>query len=353
MKKLIAVVAMAMLACACGKADQKGAGQPAGVQGSAQINGAGATFPGPLYQAWAQAYQQETSTRVSYQPIGSGGGIKQIKAGTVDFGGTDKPQTAAELAAAKLDQFPTVLGGVVPVVNIPGVSANQLRLDGPLLGDIFLGKVKSWTDPRITAQNPGVKLPNLPISVVHRSDGSGTTFLFTTYLADVSAGWKAGPGASDAIEWPAGIGGKGNDGVAAFVKQTAGSIGYVEYAFAKQNGLAAVTMKNKAGAYVAPTAAAFAAAAEGAKWDPAQGFYVLLLNQPGQGAWPVTGATFILLRQDADPAKRDAVRKFFGWAYDKGDAAAGQLDYVPLPAAVKDMVRTSWSGAPAAPAASQ
>jgi phosphate transport system substrate-binding protein len=353
MRKMIAVAAMAMLAVACGKPGDKAPNEAAGGQGGAAVNGAGATFPGPVYQSWAQAYQAESGVQVSYQPIGSGGGIKQIKAGTVDFGGTDKPLKADELAQAGLEQFPTVLGGVVPVVNAPGIAAAQLRLDGPLLGDIFLGKVKAWNDPRIAAMNPGVKLPNLPISVVHRADGSGTTFLFTSYLSGVSPAWKSGPGASDAIQWPTGIGGKGNDGVAAFVKQTPGSIGYVEYAFARQNGLAAVMLRNQAGRFVAPTAAAFGAAAAGATWDPAQGFYLLLLDQPGAGSWPITGATFILLRKDAQPAKRNAVQAFFGWAYAKGDGAASKLDYVPLPAPVKDMVRTSWTGGAAAPAGSR
>ncbi len=339
MKRLIAVMAMAALLSACGKAPAPKAGA-SGDQ--SQLSGAGATFPAPLYSAWASGYASADGAHVNYQAIGSGGGIKQIKDATVDFGGTDKPLEAAELAASGLDQFPTVLGGVVPVVNAPGIAPGQVRLDGPLLADIFLGKVGKWNDARIAAMNPGVSLPNLPITIVHRSDGSGTSFLFTTYLSDVSPEWKAKVGASDSVQWPAGLGGKGNDGVAAFVRQTAGSIGYVEYAYAKQNKLSYLLLKNHSGAFVAPDAAGFAAAAAGADWSKAPGFYLLLLDQPGDKSWPITGATFILTRQDAAPERVAAVHKFFGWAYDQGDRDADRLDYVPLPASVKALVRASW-----------
>jgi len=267
----------------------------------AQISGAGATFPAPLYQAWAEDYQKAKGVRISYQAIGSGGGIKQIEAATVDFGGSDKPLKTEDLDRNKLIQFPTVIGGVVPVVNLPGVTGGQIKLSGALLADIFAGKVTRWNDPQIAALSPGVKLPNLPISVVHRSDGSGTTFLFTSYLSAVNPGWKSGPGASDAVAWPTGLGGKGNDGVAAFVRQTAGSIGYVEYAYAVQNKLSYVNLQNHDGQFVSPTAAAFAAAAAGADWSKASGFYLLLLDQPGAQSWPITGATFLLLPRTRRP----------------------------------------------------
>ena len=312
--------------------------------GARDISGAGATFPASIYQKWAEGYRQATKIGLNYQAIGSGGGIKQIKAGTVDFGATDKPLKVEELEKSKLYQFPTVIGGVVPILNVEGVQPGQLKLSGALLGDIYLGKVKTWNDPAIAALNPGVSLPNQPITVVHRSDGSGTTFLFTTYLSGQNPEWKAKAGASDAISWPTGLAGKGNDGVAAFVKQTGGSIGYVEYAYAKQNGTSYAQMQNKSGAFVAPSAANFAAAAEGADWANAPGNYLLLLDQPGANAWPITGATFILLPRDMqDPAIAQGVLKFFDWAYANGDAAAGELDYVPLPATVKDMVRMQWA----------
>ena len=337
MRRLIAIVALAALAAACGQKTE--APQPTN---GVQISGAGATFPAPLYQQWAEGYRQAAGARVSYQGIGSGGGIKQIEAGTVDFGGTDKPLPAEELGKAKLMQFPAVLGGVAPVVNLPGVTGNQLTLSGPELADIYAGRIALWDDPRLAADNPGVKLPHLPISVVHRSDGSGTTFLFTTYLAMVSPAWKASPGASDSVAWPVGIGGKGNDGVSAFVRQTLGSIGYVEYAYALRNSLAPVKMRNHAGQVVAPSAAAFAAAAAGADWKDAPGFHLLLLDQPDPAAWPIAGASFILIRRDAAAGQRRAALAFFDWAFTNGDADAGKLDYVPLPDAVKGLVRASW-----------
>ncbi len=311
---------------------------------AADISGAGATFPAPIYAKWAEAYRAQTGTGLNYQAIGSGGGIKQIKAKTVDFGASDKPLKPEELSAAGLYQFPTVVGGVVPVMNLPGIRPGQIKLTGALLGDIFLGKVSRWNAPEIAAVNKGVALPNLPITVVHRSDGSGTSFLFTSYLAMSNPEWSSKVGASDSVQWPTGLGGKGNDGVAAFVKQTAGSIGYVEYAYAKQNNSTYATMQNKAGKFVAPAAPAFAAAAASANWLRSPGNYILLLNQPSPAAWPITGATFILVyREQQDAARGAQVLKFFDWAYKKGDAMAAGLDYVPLPANIKGLLEKQWT----------
>jgi phosphate transport system substrate-binding protein len=344
----LAIATLALASC--------GGGGPGG-GAKRDLSGAGATFPASIYQKWSEGYRATTKIGLNYQAIGSGGGIKQIKANTVDFGASDKPLKADELQKAGLYQFPTVIGGVVPILNVEGLQPGQLKLTGALLGDIYLGKVKTWNDPAIAAVNPGVKLPTAPITVVHRSDGSGTTFLFTTYLSGQNAEWKAKAGASDAIAWPTGLAGKGNDGVAAFVKQTAGSIGYVEYAYAKQNGASYAQMRNKAGSFVAPNAANFAAAAEGADWANAPGNYLLLLDQPGANAWPITGATFILVHKDvAETGVLQGVLKFFDWAYANGDQAAAQLDYVPLPSAVKELVRKQWAselkagGKPAWPA---
>jgi len=308
------------------------------------ISGAGATFPAPVYAKWAEQYKAASGTSLNYQAIGSGGGIKQINASTVDFGASDKPLKPNELAAGGLAIFPTVIGGVVPVMNLPGIKPGQVRLTGANLADIFRGAIKKWNDPILVRMNPGVPLPNLPITVVHRSDGSGTTFLFTSYLSMKAPHWASEVGANDSVQWPVGLGGKGNDGVAAFVKQSPGSIGYVEYAYAKQNAMTYALMQNKAGKFVPPTAENFKAAAAGAKWSAAPGFYLLLLDQPGATAWPITGATFILVHtKQADAAKGKEVLSFFDWAYKNGDAAADQLDYVPLPASVKDLVRKSWS----------
>ena len=310
---------------------------------AADITGAGATFPQPIYNKWGEAYKAATKNNLNYQGIGSGGGIKQIEAKTVDFGASDKPLKPADLDANGLMQFPTVVGGVVPVMNLPGVTPGQVKLSGEVLAQIFIGDIKTWNDPRIASVNAGVNLPNLPITVVHRSDGSGTSFVFTTFLSNHSPAWAQRVGANDAVEWPTGLGGKGNDGVAAFVKQTAGSIGYVEYAYATQNKMTYAAMKNKAGAFVEPTAPAFAAAASGADWTKAPGNYLLLLDQPGAQSWPITAATFILMHKKQDkPESAKEVLAFFDWAYKTGDAAAGQLDYVPLPASVKDMMRKQW-----------
>jgi phosphate transport system substrate-binding protein len=310
---------------------------------AADITGAGATFPAPVYAKWAEAYKAKTGNALNYQAIGSGGGIKQINANTVDFGASDKPLKPEALAAAGLQQFPTVIGGVVPVMNLTGVKAGQVRLTGQVLAEIFLGNIKKWNDPRIVALNKGVPLPGLPITVVHRADGSGTSFLFTTYLSMEDPKWAAGPGGNDAVNWPVGQGGKGNDGVAAFVKQTPGSIGYVEFAYALQNHMDYAVMRTKAGQWVQPTAANFAAAAAGAKWSAAPGFYLLLLDQSATNAWPITGATFILMHsKQADAAKGREVLSFFDWSYKNGDAAAQGLDYVTLPEPVKALVRKSW-----------
>jgi len=307
------------------------------------LNGAGATFPAPVYAKWAETYKQQTQIGLNYQAIGSGGGIKQIKAKTVDFGASDKPLKPEDLNAAGLIQFPTVVGGVVPVMNIPGIQAGQIKLTGNLLAQIYLGDIKKWNDPQIAAYNHGVNLPNLPITVVHRSDGSGTSFLFTTYLAMKSGVWASKVGASDAVQWPTGLGGKGNDGVAAFVKQTIGAIGYVEYAYAKQNHMDYALMQNHDGQFVTPDANNFAAAAGHGDWSKAPGFYLLLLDQPGAASWPITGATFILVyKQQTNAATGASVLKFFDWAYKTGDGAAESLDYVPLPTPVKTLVRKAW-----------
>lgn len=335
-KMCLAVVALALASCGGGGSNEGGTPN--------RISGAGATFPASIYSKWSEGYRQASNVGLNYQAIGSGGGIKQIKAATVDFGASDKPLKPDELQKAGLYQFPTVIGGVVPIVNVEGLQPGQLKLTGALLGDIFLGKVKSWNDPAIATVNPGLKLPNQPITVVHRSDGSGTTFLFSTYLSGQNPEWKDKVGANDALAWPTGLAGKGNDGVSAFVKQTAGSIGYVEYNYARQNGSAYAQMQNKAGNFVAPEAATFAAAAEGADWANSPGNYLLLLDQPAANAWPMTGATFILVPREArNAAVMQGVLKFFDWAYANGDQAAHELDYVPLPANVKDMVRQQWA----------
>ena len=308
------------------------------------ISGAGATFPAPLYAKWAEGYKRTTGNQLNYQAIGSGGGIKQIQAKTVDFGASDKPLTVEELDKSGLYQFPTVVGGVVPAINIPGVASGKLKLPGTILADIFLGKITMWNDPAITKWNAGLNLPAMPITVVHRSDGSGTTFLFTSYLGIASAEWKQKVGANDAVEWPTGLGGKGNDGVAALVRQTAGSIGYVEYAYVQKTGIAFALVASKDATWPMPTAAAFKAATAGADWANAPGNYLLVLNQPGANAWPITGATFILMyKEQANPTKAAEVLKFFDYGYKSGDFNANELYYVPLPANVKSLVRKQWT----------
>ena len=308
------------------------------------ISGAGATFPYPVYAKWADTYKKETGNGLNYQSIGSGGGIKQITAKTVTFGASDMPLKAEQLAKDGLVQFPTVLGGVVPVINVEGIKPGDIVLDGALLGDIFLGKIKNWNDPAIQKLNASAKLPQQPIVVVHRSDGSGTTFLFTEYLSKVNAEWKSKVGANTAVEWPVGIGAKGNEGVANNVGQTKGSIGYVEYAYAKQNKLTHTKLINKDGKSVAPTAESFMAAAANANWEGTPGFGVVLTNEPGAESWPLAGATFILMHKTAQDAaaSREAL-KFFEWAYAKGAKAAQDLDYVPMPEKVVSAIKRSWS----------
>ncbi|PZU08203.1 phosphate ABC transporter substrate-binding protein PstS [Sphingomonas sp.] len=307
------------------------------------VAGAGATFPAPAYAKWAEAYRARTGVSVNYQAIGSGGGIKQVKAGTVAFGASDKPLRPRDLAAAGLYQFPTLVGGIAPIVNLPGARSGQIRLSAEVLADIYLGRVRRWNAPPIAGLNPGMRLPNLPITVVHRSDGSGTTFLFTSYLARRSADWAAQVGASDAVAWPTGLGGKGNDGVSAFVKQTKGSIGYVEYAYAKQNGSTVVALRNRAGRFVMPGAPAFAAAAASANWLRSPGNHVLLLDEPAPDAWPIAGATFILVpRHPADGQEVREALGFFAWAFSRGDAMAAALDFVPIPAKVETLLIRQW-----------
>jgi phosphate transport system substrate-binding protein len=310
------------------------------------INGAGATFPYPIYSQWAHKYNSLTGLKVNYQAIGSGGGIAQIKAKTVDFGASDEPLKPAALAEASLVQFPRVIGGVVLVVNIPGVGPGQLKLDGKVLGDIFLGKVNKWDAPAIKGLNPGLKLPSQAITVAHRTDGSGTTFIFTSYLSMVSPEWKAKVGAGKSVNWPApgSIGGKGNAGVAGQVKNVSGSIGYVEYAYALQNKMAYTQLKNKAGKFLKPSIETFQAAAANADWKNAPGYYLILDDQPGEASWPIAGATYILLHKgQTDAAKVAAMLKYFKWCYDHGAEMAKKLDYVPLPANVVKMVEETWA----------
>src|SRR3954469_12998234 len=310
---------------------------------AAELTGAGATFPAPFYAKWADAYNKATGNRVNYQSIGSSGGIRQIQAKTVDFGASDAPLKPEDLAKDGLLQFPTVIGGVVPVVNVAGVKPGQLRLNGQVLGDIYLGKITKWNDKAVAELNPGVSLPNQDIGVVRRADGSGTTFIFTNYLAKVNADWKQKIGEGQAVQWPVGLGGKGNEGVAAFVQRLPGSIGYVEYAYAKQNKLSHAIMQNAAGQFVGPDDTTFRAAAASAEWTKAA-FYEILTNQPGKDAWPITGATFILVYKSPEKPQQVAeVLKFFNWAYENGDKLALDLDYVPLPDNVVKLIQAAWS----------
>ena len=306
------------------------------------VTGAGATFPAPLYAKWASAYNAATGVRINYQSVGSGAGLRQIRGKTVDFGASDMPLKDDELAKDGLMQFPTVIGGVVPVVNIRGVQPGQLRLTGELLGDIYLGKITRWNDAAIRALNPGVALPDAAIAPVRRADGSGTTFIFTNYLSKVNAEWKTKVGEGTAVNWPAGAGGKGNEGVSAFVMRLPNSIGYVEYAYAKQNKMSHVQMRNAAGNFVQPSDDAFKASAAGAQWD--KSFYQILTNQGGKDTWPISGATFIMMHLKQDkPAQAAGSLKFFDWAFVNGDKAAEELAYVPLPPAVKELVRKEWT----------
>ena len=310
---------------------------------AADITGAGATFPYPIYAKWADAYKKETGTGMNYQSIGSGGGIKQIKAKTVDFGASDMPLKADELDADGLMQFPAIIGGNVIVINLEGVTPGEMKLTGPVVADIFLGKVKTWNDAAIAGLNPGLKLPADPITVVRRADGSGTTFIFTDYLSKVSPEWKTKVGAGTAVAWPEGVGGKGNEGVAAYVQRIKGSIGYVEFAYAKKNKMAYTQIQNKAGNYVKPDDLTFAAAAANGDWTKAPGFFLVLTDQPGKDSWPMTGASFIIMyKNPSDPAKAADVLKFFDWAFKKGGKMAEELEYVPMPAPVVKLIQDSW-----------
>jgi phosphate transport system substrate-binding protein len=335
--KMIIALPIAALLTACGSNNQGGNASAGGTQ----ITGAGSTFVYPVLSAWAADYQKQSGVSINYQSIGSGGGISQVKAGTVDFGATDQPLASDELGKSGLAQFPIVIGGIVPVVNLTGVQPGKLRLTGPLLADIYAGKVKKWNDPAIVKVNPGVTLPGTDIAVVHRSDGSGTTFNFTHYLSQVSPTWKGSTGEGKTVNWPTGVGGKGNEGVAGYVKQIPNSIGYVEYAYALQNGMNAAQLQNSAGTFVAPNAASFSNAAESADWAHASDFNLVMTNAAGANAWPITASTFMLLpKQPKDKAKSDAAIAFFRYALEKGGTQAKKLDYVPLPGSLVQQIES-------------
>ena len=307
------------------------------------ITGAGATFPYPLYAKWADAYRKETGVSMNYQSIGSGGGIRQITAGTVDFGASDMPMKPDDLEKHGLAQFPAVIGGVVPVYNLKGVESGALTLSGRQLADIYLGRIAKWNDPAIASTNPGVKLPDQAISVVHRSDGSGTTFIFANYLSKASPDWKGVVGEGTSVKWPTGVGGKGNEGVANYVARIDGAIGYVEYAYARQNRLAVARMVNREGRAVGPSEDSFKAAAAGADWARAPGMALMLTDPPGAKSWPMTGASFILLHRVQDrPERGREVLRFFDWSFRNGGRMAAELDYVPLPDAVVKQVQAEW-----------
>jgi phosphate transport system substrate-binding protein len=315
----------------------------AGAAQAADITGAGATFPYPIYAKWADAYKKATGVGMNYQSIGSGGGIKQITAKTVDFGASDAPMKGEDLEKNGLVQFPAIMGGVVPVYNLKGVKPGDIKLSGPVLADIYLGKVKTWNDPAIAKLNPGLALPSQAISAVNRSDGSGTTFLFTNYLSKVSPDWKSSIGEGTAVKWPTGVGGKGNEGVANYVARIDGSIGYVEYAYAKQNKLSHAQMLNKEGQMISPSDDSFKAAAAGADWNSVPGMGVVLTDQPGKASWPITGASFILVHKVQDkPENAKEVLKFFDWSFKNGAKMADDLDYVPMPEAVVKLIQGVW-----------
>jgi phosphate transport system substrate-binding protein len=329
MKKIVALALIALLSVATAALAEE------------TLNGAGATFPYPVYSAWANEYNKVTGMKLNYQSIGSGGGIKQITERTVDFGASDKPLTPEELAKENLLQFPAVIGGVVPVINVAGIKSGELKLDSDALSKIYLGEIKKWNDPKIKALNPKLNLPDSEITVVHRSDGSGTTAIFTDYLCDVSPAWKEKVGTGTSVSWPVGIGGKGNEGVANYVQQTANSIGYVEFAYAKQNNMAHTMLKNHAGTFVEPSFETFEDAAATASFDPKKDFYLWLNDAPGKKSWPIAGATFILLAKE----KKDSnvkVTKFYEWAFKNGDNKAKELIYVPLPHSLKSKIEGYW-----------
>ena len=344
---------LALAACSAGgDADNaatapatQGAGAPAaGEQVAAQISGAGASFIYPLVSKWSADYNAATGNKVNYQSIGSGGGIAQIKAGTVDFGSSDKPLPSDELAVAGLGQFPSAIGGVVPVFNLEGIEPGTLRLTGPLLADIFLGKISKWNDAAIAAANPGLALPDEKITIVHRSDGSGTTFNFSNYLSKVSGEWKKKVGEGTSLQWPAGVGGKGNEGVAAYVKQIKGGIGYVELAYALQNAMPYASLQNAAGQWVQPNADTFAAAAASADWTSATDFNLVITNAPGEQAWPITATNFMLMpKRPKDPARSQATLAFFKWAFEQGQPQAQALHYVPLPPELVQQIEAYWA----------
>ncbi|MFK5925313.1 MAG: phosphate ABC transporter substrate-binding protein PstS [Desulfuromusa sp.] len=305
------------------------------------LNGAGASFPYPVYSSWAFQYQQATGAKINYQSIGSGGGVRQISNRTVDFGASDAPITPEKLAEKKLLQFPAIIGGVVPIINIKGIDSAQLKLTGDVMARIFLGKIDIWNDPEIVELNPSLKLPGDKITVIHRSDGSGTTAIFTSYLSEVSKDWEETTGAGKSVNWPVGIGGKGNEGVTNYVKRVKNSIGYVEFAYAKQNKLADVTLQNREGECVSASFDSFKAAAAFAKWEQDKGYYLWLVNAPGKDSWPIAGASFILLAKEKADSNRQAI-KFYDWAFDNGDEMAIKLVYVPLPQNLKDDIRSYW-----------
>ncbi|NWA29819.1 phosphate ABC transporter substrate-binding protein PstS [Pseudomonas gingeri] len=314
-----------------------------GVAHATDVTGAGSSFVYPVLSKWSQDYSKDSSTRINYQSIGSGGGIAQIKAATVDFGASDAPLSADDLKAGGLGQFPSVIGGIVPVMNIEGVAAGQLKLDGETLAKIFLGEITEWTDPAIVALNPGVKLPSGKITVVHRSDGSGTSYNFTNYLAKVSDGWKSKIGFGTTVPWPVGVGGKGNEGVSAYVKQIKNSIGYVEYAYALQNKMTHAQLKNAAGKFIQPNAKAFAAAADTADWANAKDFNLIMTNAPGDGAWPITATTWIIMyKQPKNAEQSKAAFNFFKWSLEKGQQQASALDYVALPDSLVQRIEGYW-----------
>lgn len=318
-------------------------GMFAGVATAADIIGAGATFPYPIYAKWADVYKKQTGIGMNYQSIGSGGGIKQIQAKTVDFGASDMPLKPDDLEKNGLMQFPAIMGGDVPVYNLKGIGSGQLKFTGELLADIYLGKITKWNDPAVAALNKDVKLPNEAITVVHRSDGSGTTFIWVNYLSKISPEWKSKVGEGSSVNWPVGVGGKGNEGVAAYVQRINGSIGYVEYAYAKQNKLAVSQVKNRDGNFVMPNIDTFKAAAAGAEWSKAPGMYLILTDQPGKTSWPISGASFILMHKTQDkPQNTKDVLKFFEWAFQNGDQMAVDLDYVPMPDPVVKLIQTEW-----------
>jgi phosphate transport system substrate-binding protein len=314
-----------------------------GMAHAVDVTGAGSSFVFPVISKWAQVYSNTADNRINYQSIGSGGGIAQIKAATVDFGASDAPMSAEDLKAGGLGQFPSVIGGIVPVVNVEGVEPNKLKLSGQVLADIFQGKITKWNDPAIVKLNDGLKLPETTITVVHRSDGSGTSFNFTSYLSKVSDAWKAGPGTGSAVQWPVGVGGKGNEGVAAYVKQIKGSIGYVEYSYAATNKIAYTQLQNAAGEFIEPSAKAFAAAADTADWANAKDFNLIMTNAPGKTAWPITATTWIIMyKQPKNAEKSKAAFDFFKWSLEKGQAQAEELDYVPLPASLVSKIEDYW-----------